>query len=306
VKAAVTGASGFVGRWLVEALLQEGWDVDAISRRALPPRKGVRSFPADLSDPPGYGAVLRACGPVDVLFHLAAARPTHRPAPDDEAMVRANALSALRLFEEALEMRTPRVVFASSISVIGTPAELPVTERHSLAPRASYAVSKLAGEMYAELIRATRGLSIASLRLTSCYGPGMGVDSVLPYFVQSALDGRRVAWFGEGGRTQNFLHVKDAARAFMLAARSTAVGVFHIGGPESVSMRDLAEMVVALTGSRAAAGAAGKPDPQEAHRWELDLRHAAAALGYVPAVRIREGLEEYIAHAAGVDLRHSR
>lgn len=306
MRAAVTGASGFVGAHLVNALLQEGWDVEAISRRGLPSRAGVRSHRADLNAPQGFAAALREAGPVDVLFHLAAAMPTHRPAPDPEEMMRANVLSPLQLFQQALEMQTPRVVFASSMSVIGTPSELPVTERHPLAPRSSYAISKLGGEMYAELLREAHGLNIASLRLTSCYGPGMGVDSVLPYFVQSALDGRRLAWFGEGGRTQNFLHIKDATRALMLAARSPAAGVVHIGGPESMSMRELAEMVVALTGSRAGSGAAGRPDPQESQRWQLDLSRAAAAMGYVPAVHVREGLQDYITHAAGVDLRHSR
>jgi UDP-glucose 4-epimerase len=103
-----------------------------------------------------------------------------------------------------------------------------------------------------------------SLRLTSCYGPGMNVDSVLPYFAKSAIEGRKLTWFGTGARSQNFVHVRDVTRALLLAAESTATGVINIGGAESTSMKDLAQLIVKLTGSAgSAAEAAGKPDPQD-------------------------------------------
>jgi UDP-glucose 4-epimerase len=153
VKAVVTGASGFVGESLVTELVRRGWDVECLGRRRPAPRPGVAWHMADLGNPAGFASALRARGKGAVLFHLAAAMPTHRPAPDDDMLVRANVLSPLRLFQEAVEMGIPRVVFASSISVIGTAKSLPITEEHPVCPISSYAITKLGGELYAEMLR---------------------------------------------------------------------------------------------------------------------------------------------------------
>ena len=314
--AIVTGATGFVGRVLVEELLRLGWDVECLCRKVVPAeRRGVTCRRGDLLDPEGLVEAVRQSRGVSALFHLAAALPTHVPTPDDATYLRANVLSSVRLFDAALEAGIGRVVYASSISVIGEPVHLPVAESHPLAPLSAYSISKLSAELHAERFRRTRGLSVTSLRITSPYGPGMSRGSVLPRFVQSALRGEDLTWFGTGARSQNFVHASDLAQALVRSAAHPGGGVFNAGGPESITMRDLAALVIDLVpGTASVARAAGKPDPQEEQRWVLDPVRARNQLGYVPSVPLRQGLAQYIASVAkeegtsacGADLGHSR
>ncbi len=317
MKAVVTGGTGFIGRALVSELLRRGWNVECLSRsRPAASAVGLTFRSVDLLDPRWAAAALRACGSVDVLWHLGAALPTQSPAPSHDEYVRANADAPLRLFEEALSIGVGRVVFASSVTVIGRPVERPIVETHPAHPASSYAVTKLGGERFAETLRETRGLNVASLRIASCYGPGMHDGSVLPRFARAAVRGERLRWFGDGSRTQSFVHVTDVVRALMLAAEGTATGVFNIAGPDSISMRALAELIVRLVpGTASVAEAAGIPDPQEDERWEFDAGRAAAALGFAPAIDLREGLAGYLQtladgeqvhDARGAHLGHSR
>jgi nucleoside-diphosphate-sugar epimerase len=297
MKAIVTGASGFVGRALVDELLRLGWEVECLCRTMLAgARQRVSCRHGDLLNPDALADAVRQSGGASALFHLAAALPTHVPTPDDATYLRANTLASVRLFEAANQAGIGHVVYASSISVIGAPTQVPVKESHPLAPLSSYAISKLAGEMHAEAFRRTRGMNVTSLRIPSPYGPGMSGGSVLPRFVQLALKGDDLTWFGTGSRSQNFVHSRDLARVLILAATQSRGGIFNVGGAESISMRDLAELVIELVpGTASTARPAGKPDPQEDQRMELDLGRAREELGYVPSVSFGEGLAGYIA-----------
>lgn len=308
MKAIVTGATGLVGAALVSDLLQRGWEVQCLGRHPRPEALNAATWRmADLLDSAGCAAALKSCGGGDVLFHLGAIMPTHRPEPSDDDFVRANTATSLTLFRAAMAIRIPRVVFASSISVIGRPSVCPITETHPLNPLSPYAVSKLGGELAAEMLRRTAGLSVASLRVTSCYGPGMNTASVLPIFARAALEGRTLTWFGEGTRSQNFVNVRDVVQALIRSADSTATGVFTIGGPESTDMQTLARLMVELTPTTGSTCvASGTPDADDDVRYDIDMNRAAGSLGYVPTVSLRQGLTEYLEHAAGTDRRHSR
>jgi UDP-glucose 4-epimerase len=303
VKAVVTGGTGFIGSALVAELLARGWDVECLSRGPVAsPIDRLTYREADLFDPDGAAAAFRSCGQVAVLFHLGAALPTQVPAPAHEASVRANEIASQRLFEAALDMDVRRIVFASSVTVIGEPLERPIGESHPTAPVSSYAATKLGGERHAETLRKTRGLNVASLRLVSCYGPGMNEASVLPRFARAAITGRSLVWFGDGSRTQNFVHITDVVRALLLSAESRAAGIFNITGPESITMRALAELMVSLVpGTSSEAHAANLPDPQEEQRWEFDGSKAASQLGYIPAIGLPQGLADYLDALAGAD-----
>lgn len=292
MKALVTGASGFVGRHLIGRLVREGWTVTCMSRRRAADADGFATWIAgDLRRPTALLRALAQAGPFEVIFHLAAAVPTADRHLSRERLLRVNGLGTATL-ATLFERSGARVlVYASTLSVIGAPEEVPVTEAHRLAPRHAYAVSKLAGELVCEQVRRETGRRTVTLRIASAYGPGMDTSTVLPRFVAAALEHRDLPLLGTGARTQNFVHVRDVVAACMDAAVSDAAGVFNVAGPAAVSMRELAHAVLrAVPGCGSRVLVTGAPDPQEDHRWEVDLAAARRAFGYVPRVGLADGL----------------
>jgi nucleoside-diphosphate-sugar epimerase len=296
MRALVSGATGFLGNLLVLELRRLKWEVICLVRKPVQHDDGgIRCFPCDLlrSDIPDGGA--GELGTVDVVFHLAAQLPD-ASVTDDAVYFRANALGTARMLRLAGDLKAPSFVYVSSVGIIGKPEIIPVSETHPVRVKHPYHAGKFAGELFCEMVRESERRKIVSLRIASPYGPGMAPATVLPYFIGCVLRSEDLLWFGSGERTQNFIHSSDVVHACLLAAQTGQPGVYNIGGESSVNMRDLAGLIVDLCpGCRSAARAAGKPDPQEDERWELDLSRAKAGLGYSPLVTLREGLRDLIA-----------
>jgi nucleoside-diphosphate-sugar epimerase len=294
MRALVTGATGFIGNYLVLELRRRGWDVVCMTRRPVETKDAnIRCVQADLLQPAQLDGVLRSAVPVDSVFHFAALLP--EVGTTIEQYLLANCVATSRLLELAGEMGAKSFVYASSLPVIGTPEHLPITEEHSLRPKHPYHLSKLCGEMACEMARRMEKRNVSSLRITSPYGPGMVQNSVLPRFVSKALQSEEIHWMGSGSRAQNFVHVTDVVAAALLAAETDKPGLYNMGGSETTSMEELARLVTKLTpGTRSKVSASGQPDPEERCRWEVDLTRAAAGLGYRPKVPLEQGLGEYI------------
>ena len=295
MRALVTGATGFIGNYLVLELRRRGWDVVCMTRRPVETTDlGIRCVQADLLQPAQLDAIASAAGPMDSVFHFAALLPAADTSVEQYLV--ANCVATSRLLELAERMGARSFVYASSLPVIGTPEHLPITEEHSVRPKHPYHLSKLCGEMACEMARRMDNRNVSSLRITSPYGAGMTANSVLPRFVSKALQSEEVQWMGSGSRAQNFVHVMDVVAAALLAAETDRPGVYNVGGGETTSMQELARLITKLTpGTQSKVSASGKPDPEESCRWEVDLTRAAAALGYRPKVPLEQGLSEYIA-----------
>jgi nucleoside-diphosphate-sugar epimerase len=290
MRALVTGATGFIGRHLVLELRRRDWDVICMVRHSVEPKhEGIRCIPGDLLHPASLS--LDAIDEtIDVLFHFAAQLPGKDVSP--EQYQTANCESTKRLLESAARLQIRSIVYASSLPVIGAPRELPITENHPIAPTNPYHRSKLCAENACETERRDKHRCVTSLRITSPYGSGMA-QTVLSRFADRALRSEPVQWMASGSRAQNFVHVSDVADAALLAAETNAPNIYNIGGPETTTMRDLAELTVRLAGSGTASSAAGT-DPEEGIRWEIDLTRASAGLGYRPKVSLEGGLREYL------------
>jgi UDP-glucose 4-epimerase len=295
MRALVTGATGFIGNYLVLELRRRGWNVVCMTRRPVETKDAdIQYVQADLLQPAQLDGILGAAGPVDSVFHFAALLPA--ASTSAEQYLLANCVATSRLLELAGEMGVRSFVYASSLPVIGAPEQLPITEEHSVRPKHPYHLSKLCGEMACEMARRMENRNISSLRITSPYGAGMSPNSVLSRFVSKALQSEEIQWMGSGSRAQNFVHVTDVVAAALLAVETGRPGVYNVGGSETTSMQELARLVTKLTpGTRSKVSASGKPDPEEGCRWEVDLTRSAAALGYRPKVPLDHGLAEYIA-----------
>lgn len=295
MRALVTGASGFIGHHLVSGLRQAGWDVVCLDIKPLKTNdSSIQYVYVDITKPQTCASSAEKAGRVDALFHLAALLPSHGPFSSIEYLT-GNCAATIALLEWARRTGVKSCVCASTLTVIGFHPQPPITETHDLCPEHPYQYSKLCAELFCELQRRNENMNITCLRISSPYGPGMDSATVLPLFVRLALAGKDILYYGSGRRTQNFVHVSDVSRAFILAAESNHPGVYNLGGPETVSMRDLANLVIDLTPETSSlARPAGVPDPQENCRWEVDLTHAMEGLGYSPKVSLKEGLSSYI------------
>jgi UDP-glucose 4-epimerase len=288
MRAFVTGATGFVGRALTANLIAHGWDVCCLVRKLVTPvSPRVTALVGDLAEPGLVSACRTRFGSLDAIFHLAAMMPAEG-GPMDPRFVELNAAATLRLLAEAEAAEIKRFVYLSSISVIGEPKVVPISETHPLRPRHAYALGKLGGEQACALAR-ERGHHATALRLSSPYGPDMPRGTVLPTLLDHALSGRPMHWHGAGTRSQDFVHVDDVAEACRLAAMTPDSGTFMLGSGIATRMRDLAMLIADLVPG-AAAMPSGEADPQDGVAWQLDISAARRQLGYQPKVGLREGI----------------
>lgn len=287
--ALVTGATGGVGRALVQELRQAGWDLTLVARH-----------PATLGDLPVHGVDLRVevpriDRPLDAVAHLAATVP-HGPGVDAEAEGNLAMMDAvLRL---AVEHKAA-VSYAASAYVHDPMTGAPIAESTPLRVTSPYQASKRAGEVRLAEHADHTGLPAASLRVAAPYGRGMRHHTVLTHFIEAARAGQTLGVHGSGNRRQDFVHVRDVARAFRLALERRVTGVWLVGSGHSIAMRDLAHAIVRLTpGSNSAVISSGQPDPQEGYDWHFDVRAAAADLGFRATVPLDVGLMDLISDRA--------
>ena len=295
MRALITGATGFIGRHLVSALLESGDELVCLIRgNVTSHHRAIITEQADLNDPRVFDALESKIGKINVVFHLAAALPSAGLSRHQFEEI--NGAATERLLVLANRLGASHFVYGSSLSVLGWPKILPVTEEHPLDPATDYGLSKLRGERACEAMRCSGAIAASSLRLSSPYGPGMGDSAVLPRFVAKALKGGRVEWYGSGSRAQDFVHVSDVVTGLRAAAVTCDPGVFNIASGTTLSMRALAERVTREVPGSTAHGAQD-PDPQEGIVWEVAISAARHRLGYYPKIAFDHGLRDYIAFA---------
>jgi UDP-glucose 4-epimerase len=296
MRALLTGATGFIGANLAEELCRQGWEVVCLTRRPVEskdPRISV--IIADLLKPESLASHFSDLGEIDVFFHIGALLPSKTSNLSANDLFIVNTVSTYQLLKIAVQLGIRSCVYASSLPVIGKPKQLPISEDHPVHPLNLYLLSKLGGELACEMMRDTKNLRVSSLRITSPYGKGMKVHTVLPQFVHRALQSENIEIYGTGQRTQNFVHVTDIVQAFLLAAETDTHGVYNVAGVESCSMQQLAEMIVQqVPESRTRIIQCGKPDPQENYRWDVDLSRSRKYLNFIPRVSLLSGISDYI------------
>lgn len=290
----VTGATGFIGKHLIVDLRKRGWDIVCLVRGHLPAfLAGLECYPVDLAQPDSVDLAMAKVGALDVIFHVGALLPNKQDSIGFEEFIGINAISTYRLLQIASAARVKSFVFASSLPIIGKPQDLPITEKHPVRPKHPYLLSKLTAELACEMFRCQESLNVTSLRLTSPYGPGMPCSAVLGSFVDKALCSQNLEIYGSGQRVQNFIHISDVIRAFILAAQTDSPGVYNIAGSAS-SMLSLAEQIISIIPSSSKIVFSNTPDPQEDYRWQVDMSKACDYLGYTPQKKLDIGLRDYI------------
>jgi len=242
-------------------------------------------------------ALRAAMGGVDYVFHLAAMISVPESMEQPVRCAEINTIGTLIVLEEAARAGVKKLVLSSSAAIYGNNPVLPKREEMAPEPASPYAISKLDGEYYCRLFTESRALPTVALRYFNVFGPRQNPASAyaaaVPIFIHQALRCEPLIVHGDGGQTRDFISVRDIARAnAFFAIESPLTGVFNAARGSSLTIRGLAERVVALTGSGSqiiyGAARAG------------DVRHSTASLekltaaGFNPTVDFDEGLRETI------------
>lgn len=308
----VTGAAGFIGSNIVEALLEKGAAVRGLDDFSTGHRRNLEPFLDDIDLIEGSitdGAVCaRAVKGVDYVLHQAAIPSVPRSIADPTRTHAANVTGLVNMLTAAKDARVARFVFASSSSVYGDTPALPKSEDMPLNPKSPYAAQKAAGELYARSFFSSFGLPTVCLRYFNVFGkrqdPGSPYSAVLPIFITRILRGETVTIHGDGEQTRDFCHVGNVVAANLLAAEcpDAALGkVFNIACGERTSLNRIVAMLREKVRADFAVEYAASRAGDVRHSL-ADISAARDGFGYVPQVYFGAGFEqsvEYYMNAHG-------
>ena len=311
----VTGAGGFIGSQLVEALLAEGARVRAFVRynsrgdpgllRLLPsPTIGrgaggegqLEIIPGDLRD---QRAVYEAARDCELVFHLGAliSIPYSYRHPSEVAEV--NFMGTLNVLMACRDLGIPRLIHTSTSEVYGTARRAPIDEGHPLQGQSPYSASKIGADKLAESFYCAYNLPVVTVRPFNTFGPRQSARAVIPAIITQALV-RNTIHLGNLDTTRDFTYVSDTVRGFLLAAAAPGVegGVFNLGTGEEIRIGDVAERIAQKVGHPVEIVIDPerlRPEKSEVLRLISDNRLAREALGWSPQVGLEDGLDKTIA-----------
>ena len=300
--ALVTGAAGFIGSHLVAALLDRGMDVRGIdcftdyyprstkeSNLDVNRRRPGFRFIEDRIQTTDLAALLEG---VTHVFHLAAQAGVRKSWGRDFRIYTDNNVDATQQLLEACVGRSlHRFVYASSSSLYGDAAAIPMREDALPQPVSPYGVTKLAAEQLCYLYYVNHDVPATSVRYFTVYGPRQRPDMAFHRFFRAALDDQPIVIYGDGEQTRDFTFVADAVAATVAAGDRGVPGrAYNIGGGSRVTVNDVLRIVETLVGHplRIRREPVQKGDMRDTY---ADTTLARADLGFEPAVSLREGLE---------------
>lgn len=253
----VTGADGFIGSHLTEALLNEGCNVRAfvyynsfnswgwIDSFPSETKQKLEIFAGDIRDPNGVRTAMKD---VDIVFHLAAliAIPFSYHSPD--SYIDTNVKGTLNVLQAARDLGVGRVLVTSTSEVYGTAQYVPIDEKHPRQPQSPYSASKIGADCIAESFYRSFNLPVTIVRPFNTYGPRQSARAVIPTVISQLLNGADELKLGDLRPTRDLLFVKDTVAGFVEIAKSDRlVGEdVNIATSSEISIRELAENLISL------------------------------------------------------------
>jgi nucleoside-diphosphate-sugar epimerase len=297
----ITGAAGFIGSNLAHTLVSRGEEVRGLDNLSHGRRENIAGIldkfdfrEADICD---QEAVRSACDGMDFVLHQGAVGSVPRSLDDPLGTNQSNVAGTLNVLTAARDAGVKRVVYASSSSVYGDSPILPKRENMMPEPISPYAVSKFAGELYAQSFCRVLGLETVSLRYFNVFGPRQHPSSqyaaVIPKFISQMLTGEQPTIFGDGTQTRDFTFIENVVSANLLACHAPAQNVcgktFNIAVGTNFTLNQLYSFLQELTGfSKPPVYAPARAG--DVHESLADIGSAEKALGYKVLVGFKEGL----------------
>ena len=300
----VTGGAGFLGSFLCERLLSSGCEVICADNYFT----GSRDNIAHLLDNPHFEVIRHDITfplyvEVDEIFNLACpASPIHYQF-DPVQTVKTSVHGAINMLGLAKRVKA-KIFQASTSEVYGDPAVHPQREEYwgnvnPIGPRACYDEGKRCAETLFFDYHRQFGVNIRVVRIFNTYGPRMHPQDgrVVSNFIVQALQGKPITIYGDGSQTRSFCYVDDLIEGFirLMDAPDTVTGPVNIGNPGEFTIRQLAEIVIEMTGSRSEIVQMPLPQDDPTQR-RPDISKARELLGWEPTIPLREGLARTIAY----------
>ena len=305
----VTGAAGFIGSHLAEALLARGDEVigfdnfdpfypRAVKERNLAPLKahpGFRFVEGDINDPGRLADLLTA---ETVVTHLAAKAGVRPSILDPIGYAHANVTGTVSVVEAMRRAGATRLVFGSSSSVYGNSTPAPFREdAPALDPVSPYASTKRAGELFLTSIAPLAHLKVAALRYFTVFGPKQRPDLAIHLFARRMLAGEPLSLFGDGSQARDYTYCSDIVAGTVAAIEWTAnapVGVecFNLGGNRPVLLKDMVETLSRALGVTPSVEWRPLP-PGDVEFTFADLTKSESVLGYRPLVSFADGIARF-------------
>jgi UDP-glucose 4-epimerase len=295
----VTGAAGFVGGHLLEALKPLCKEItvldNSFSASSEGVLQGVKKVKADIRNKEQIAAFFKD---VDLVFHIAGNSSGSTSVENPRFDFETNALGTFNILEAALQAGTKRFIYISSASVYGIPQAYPMNEQHPTRPFLPYGTSKLTGELYCSSFFSSYGLPCIMVRPFCVYGPRENPKVALvevSRYLSWHLNRQPIQIIGDIDlKTRDFIYVKDLIQGLLLIADKADPGsIFNLGSGEEVSMRELVEIIGQVTEREPIIHQISSVT-QDTYRLVADISKARS-LGYAPSVTLAEGVKQVVA-----------
>jgi UDP-glucose 4-epimerase len=294
MKVLVTGGAGFIGSHIVEHF-QGRAEVCVLDNLRSGFRRNLAGFKHEFIEASilDREAVRQAVQGVDYIFHLAAMISVPESMAKPIECNEINTTGTLVVLEEAAKAGVKKLTLSTSAAIYGDNPVVPKVETMLAEPKSPYAITKLDGEFYCKMFTDEGRLQTACLRYFNVFGPRQDPKSqyaaAVPIFIDRAVKNLPITIYGDGEQTRDFIYVKDIVVAnVFFATQSKATGVFNVAYGKQITIKELAQKICELTGS--------KSEIKHAAERAGDVKHSLAAIdklraaGFAPPSNFADGL----------------
>lgn len=306
-KVLVTGAGGFIGSHLVEALELRGARVRAFTHYnsrgdpgllTLLPKEVLSDLEivsGDFSHLPFLNTMMKD---IEIVFHLGALIAIPYSYTHPVHVVETNVLGSLNVFLAGREQGVARIVHTSSSEVYGSALKVPIDEDHPLQGQSPYSASKIGADKIAESFYCSYDLPVVTLRPFNTYGPRQSTRAIIPTVITQALT-QDFIQVGNLNTYRDLTYVSDTVNGFLCAGKTPGIEgkTINLGVGQSIKMKDLVDEIISLMGKPIEIRtdpARLRPEKSEVQRLISNNQRAREYLGWQPQISLREGLAQTI------------
>lgn len=302
----ITGADGFIGSHLTEALVKEGTNVKALSQynsfnnwgwlEDVDCKNDIEVLCGDVRD---AHYIKKITKDVDIIFHLAAliAIPYSYVAPD--SYIDTNIKGTLNICQAGLENNVQKIISTSTSEVYGTAQYVPIDEKHPLQPQSPYSATKIGADAIAESFYRAFNLPLTIARPFNTYGPRQSARAVIPTIITQIASGKKQIKLGDTTPTRDFNYVKDTCSGFIELAKceNTNGETINIGSNYEISVGDTLNLIKKIMNSDVefiTDEIRIRPEKSEVNRLWCDNSKINKLTGFKPQYSLEKGLEETV------------